>query len=316
MEGEKENSNRISGEVIISENSDPKPPVTKPIEDAPVSDAIDTSTPLSKEEIIKSQSPKLSLNSRKIINIALLLVVLIILSGGLYFAYKTIFANKNSSPNNEASPTQNEVEPTIAITTTPQFKTYSNQNFGLSFSYPSDFYGPDVYESDSSLRLEIGTDVVAPYGSDRQTLNPQKKNSYYITITYTKNSNELNKDDYTANNPWLKELLAITSLNDGEEMYDLRSKKIKVRNITNSGFTGAEFISTLSETAQTEMTYSRNVLLLNDNYDSIRIMGTPVNVEVPEDSDWMTEYKKLDEMYLNDFRSIIDSIKLTTSTPS
>ena len=44
------------------------------------------------------------------------------------------------------------------------WKTYSNDTFGFGFQYPSNWFGPSEYVSDKTLRVEVGSDKVYPYG--------------------------------------------------------------------------------------------------------------------------------------------------------
>ncbi|OGM14012.1 hypothetical protein A2873_03325 [Candidatus Woesebacteria bacterium RIFCSPHIGHO2_01_FULL_42_80] len=99
-------------------------------------------------------------------------------------------------------------------------------------------------------------------------------------------------------------------MKDGETKSDLRSKLIRIKQTNIGNYKGVEYISTLSETAQTEWVYSREVFLINDNYDTVRIQGSPNNVEVVNKSEWKTAYQQIDEANLPIFRDLVNSISL------
>jgi hypothetical protein len=118
-------------------------------------------------------------------------------------------------------------------------KLYSNDLFGLSFQYPSSWYGPSEYVSDRSLRVEVGSDVVYPYG-ERLEQASSIKNSYSVVIQYTKN----NQNSY-----WKDTYQTLLNLRDGESLSGARSLLIRVRQLNIGSFRGFEYITTLSKTA-------------------------------------------------------------------
>ncbi|PIU03509.1 hypothetical protein COT44_02680 [Candidatus Shapirobacteria bacterium CG08_land_8_20_14_0_20_39_18] len=52
------------------------------------------------------------------------------------------------------------------------------------------------------------------------------------------------------------------------------------------------------------------VLFVNDNYDKIRIEGSPNNVSIVNKSEWKTAFQQIDESNLTIFRDFMDSISL------
>jgi len=149
-----------------------------------------------------------------------------------------------------------------------------------------------------------------PYGTDRLDRKYDKKNSYYISVQYTKKPQGTAIDEYKKNQPWLEGYLPLLTMKDGETKSDLRSKLIRIKQTNIGNYKGVEYISTLSETAQTEWVYSREVFLINDNYDTVRIQGSPNNVEVVNKSEWKTAYQQIDEANLPIFRDLVNSISL------
>ena len=87
------------------------------------------------------------------------------------------------------------VTPTSVVQPTDS-KSYSNSDFGLGFQYPYNWFGPDEYISGQTLRVEVGSDTVYPYGNPPETPS-EVKNSYDMVIQYMKdNQNPFWKDTY------------------------------------------------------------------------------------------------------------------------
>jgi len=178
-------------------------------------------------------------------------------------------------------------------------KSYTNGAFGLEFQYPSSWFGPDEYVSDQNLRVEVGSDKVYPYGTDRTEPIYQTRNSYYVLIQYSKNDQ---------NQVWDDTYQSLLNLQDGESLSDARSLVIRVRQLKVGRFNGIEYISTLSETAQTEPVYARQVILFDEQSNVLTVMGTPNNVEISDNMEWRDAYQMVDEANLILFRQIVESI--------
>lgn len=193
-------------------------------------------------------------------------------------------------------PTAIVVPPTAAA---PTVNTYQNAAFGLSFQYPIGWFGPEEYVVDQTLRVEVGSDKVYPYGTDRMEQIYTLKNSYAVLIQYTQN----NQNDY-----WQETYQVLLKLKDGESFADARSKIIRVRQIDLGKFKGIEYISTLSDTAQTEPVYGRQIILVDDRSNLLSIMGSPNNVEAG--ADWRAAYQAIDQANEVLFHQIVDSITI------
>ena len=202
----------------------------------------------------------------------------------------TLVATQVPSP---VSPT--EVKPSA------NQKPYTNNTFGLSFQYPSTWFGPGEYVSDETLRVEGGSDKVYPYG-EPPTQPSTVKNSYSVVIQYTKN----NQNPY-----WKDTYQPLLNLKDGESLASARSLLIRVRQLNIGRFTGFEYITTLPETAQTDHVYIRSVMLLDEQTnDLLTIMGQPNNVEVSDGMQWRAVYQTIDEANLVFFHGIVESITI------
>lgn len=196
------------------------------------------------------------------------------------------------------------VPPAIIIppTETPTgLKHYQNDAFGLGFQYPPNWFGPEEYISDQDLRVEIGSDKVYPYGTDRMEQIRKIRNSYYILIQYSKNSqNQYWKDIYQS----------LFNLQDGESLADASSLTIRVRQFNLGRFKGIEYISTLSETAQTEPVYARQVILIDEQSNLLTITGFPNNVEVGNGAEWRDVYQMIDEANLVLFHEVMELVTI------
>jgi hypothetical protein len=178
---------------------------------------------------------------------------------------------------------------------------YTNSSFGLQFQYPTHWFGPEEYISEQTLRVEVGSDQVYPYGEQPEQPSGVK-NSYDVVIQYTKNNQ---------NSFWQEPYQTLQNLKDGESAAHARDLIIRVRQLNLGRFKGYEYIFTLPETAQTEHVYGREVMLFSEQTnDLLTIIGQPNNVEVGNPTQWRDVYRSIDEENLASFHEIIDSIKV------
>jgi hypothetical protein len=104
---------------------------------------------------------------------------------------------------------------------------------------------------------------------------------------------------------------SLLNLKDGESLSDARSLLIRVSQLDIGRFKGFEYITTLSETGQTDHFYSRSVMLFDEQTnDLVTIMGQPYNVEVSNGMEWRDVYRTIDEANLTFFHEIVESITL------
>ncbi len=193
------------------------------------------------------------------------------------------------------------VPPTEAVGQLPvNAKLYQNDAFGVGFQYPSSWLGPEEYVSEQTLRVEVGSDVVYPYGTGPEERTYTLKNSYYIVIQYSKNDQ---------NTYWRETYQSLLNLADGESLSDGRGLTIRVGQFTIGRFSGVEYISTLSETAQTSPAYSRSVILFDEQSNVLTMTGQPNNVEVV-DGNWRDAYQMIDEANSFIFHEILTSISI------
>ena len=195
------------------------------------------------------------------------------------------------------APAETQVPTTAPTQPASAMNSYSNAAFGLGFQFPADWYGPEEYTSGQSLRVEIGSDKVYPYGEVPDQPSAVK-NSYDIVIQYDKGT-QAPPDNYTT----------LQGLQDGGSTSGLRSLITRVRQVDLGRFTGYEYISTLPEGAQTDHVYSREVLLYDSKTgDLITVRGQPINVELAEGADWRAAYQSVDQANQAIFENIVASL--------
>lgn len=189
---------------------------------------------------------------------------------------------------------------TVEPSSSTDQKQYTNAAFKFGFKYPANWFGPDEYISDNTLRLAVGSDVVYPYGQAPE-IQSEVKNSYLVVLQYTKN----NQNAY-ANEAVYQALLKLA---DGESHTEGRSLYIRVRQLQLGRFEGLEYISTNSAAAQTDRFYAHEVVLMDkQTNDLITILAQPNNVEVTDTTNWFDVYKNIDDANTPILKQIVESI--------
>ena len=210
-----------------------------------------------------------------------------------------------------ASPSQPPAStPEPTLDPYPGWTTYTNEAFGLSFRYPSSWDGPDVYEFEGGVRLAVGSDVVYPYGTSLEDRQPGAPNAYGVVIQYTANASGWTLEQYRTEQPWFSDHLLVLGMQDGESSTTARSLTTRVRALTVGRFTGVEFITTLSETAQTERFYMRTAFLMDEKLNVLQIAGTPESVEITDPANWRAAFESVDAANLATFRTLVESIQV------
>ncbi len=197
------------------------------------------------------------------------------------------------------------VTPEVLLDPTTGWQRYDNDHFGVSIQFPPDWQGPDVYQTNAGLRIEVGSDMVYPYGTDRLDRVYGLKNSYYVTIQYFPNINHWDLAQYSKNQPWIQTYLSLRDLKDGESISCIRDLFIRVRPVESGRFEGLEYIQTLSDTAQTESFYARRIVLFDEESNLLMITGSPNNVEVLDRTNWRDTYRSVDEANLATLHKIL-----------
>ena len=247
-------------------------------------------------------------------NILILTLFLIVFTVGCYsLSQDATNIPLDASPAPSATP---QIEPTETIPSPTQengesspgvWTDYYNETLQFSFSYPSVWYGPDVHETEGSLRLVVGSDVVYPYGTDRTEQVTTVPDSYYITIQYFENAQGRTWDDFIASG-WITTYLELFDLADGESVTTPRSLAIRVREISLGNFQGLEYIATLSDTAQTERAYSREIMVFDEELNWLRVTGFSNLVEITDPENWKDDFRRVDLVNLEIFTRLAESI--------
>ncbi len=175
---------------------------------------------------------------------------------------------------------------------------------------PAGWYGPDIYEWDQGVRLAVGSDKVYPYGTDPADQTYTLKDSYYVVVQYTRNASNLSLEQFRENQPWIKNYLSLLDVKDGQSLSGPRDLVTRIRPLKLGRFEGLEYVSTLSPTAQTDLAYIRQAVLLDEKLNALTVMGTPNNVEVIDKAKWQDAYRRVDEANAATFHRILESIAI------
>jgi hypothetical protein len=188
--------------------------------------------------------------------------------------------------------------PTAAPTEAAQGpKAYSNSAFGLGFQFPAAWYGPEEYVADQTLRVEVGSDKVYPYGEVPDQPSAVT-DSYDVVVQYNKGT-QAPPDNYAT----------LEGLQDGASSSGPRSLITRVKALDSGRFKGFEYIFTLPEGAATEHVYGREVVLYDSQTgDLVTVLGQPINVVVDSGADWREVYKGLDQANQPAFEDILASL--------
>ena len=99
-------------------------------------------------------------------------------------------------------------------------------------------------------------------------------------------------------------------MKDGQSLTGPRDVVTRIRPIKLGRFEGLEYISTLPATAQTDLVYIRQAVLLDAQLNALTVMGTPNNVEVIDKAKWQEAYRQFDEANVATFRRLLESIAI------
>jgi hypothetical protein len=238
-----------------------------------------------------------------------ILLTVIVLSSLIILSTYWLLNNKKMS---------NTPEPVVDTTTIQEDekifestkKSYTNGMFESTYTYPVGWFGPEIYKYENGFRFEIGTDTVYPYGTDPSERKLTKENSYYIVAQLDAKSEDMPAEDFRTANIGYKQIEALKDLKPGESKTDARTVTTKVRDINANGLKGVEYITTLSEEAQTEHLYMREAVLVNETTNTVVVVrGTPENVYVAEGLDWKEVYEAIDLENSAIFSEFVDDVR-------
>lgn len=216
----------------------------------------------------------------------------------------------------QASPTAADI-PTEEPTPLPEptenpfgdWLEYRNGEYGFRFLYPADWFGPEVYESDGSLRIEVGSDQVYPYGTSREDQITSVPDSYYILIQYVENREGRTWDDYTSSG-WIDTYLELLDKEDGHFILTPRLVATRIGEVNLGDFSGLMYLATIPDNAQTERAYTREVVLFDSELNWLRISAMPNLVQIADVSQWKNDYARVDTANLETFLTLLESIEI------
>ncbi len=198
----------------------------------------------------------------------------------------------------------------LSTDSAPGWKTYSHPGLGLSFRFPAEWYGPDIYEWGQGVRLEVGSDKVYPYGTNSADQVLTVKDSYYVVIQYSLNANNLSVEQFRRDQPWVNVYYLLLGLQDGQSLTGTREVVTRIRSFKLGKFEGLEYVSTLPATAQTDLTYIRQTVLLDEHLNALTVMGTPNNVTLTDKAQWQEAYRRVDQANEDVYHKVLDSISV------
>lgn len=245
----------------------------------------------------------------KIKMISILAVVLILaLTAGC--GTPSVSETASPSPTTAVIPTET-TEPTPEPTENPlgDWMEYRNADYGFSFLYPADWFGPEISDSDGFLRIEVGSDQVYPYGTSREDQITTIPDSYYVLIQYVENREDRSRDDFTASG-WIDTYLALQEKTDGQFILTPRVVATRIGEVNLGDFSGLMYLSTIPDNAQTERAYAREVVLFDSELNWLRISATPNLVQVSDPEEWKNDYARVDTSYLETFLTLLNSIEI------
>ncbi len=242
----------------------------------------------------------------------LLITTLIIsLFMGACSAAAPVITDESPPPLTATIEKETDPTPTPEATQNPygDWMEYQNENIGFRFLYPAAWYGPDVHEVDRSLRLQVGSDQVYPYGTDRVDQVSTIPDSYFIIIQYFENTDGKTWQDYI-NSGWIDAYLDLLDKENGATVTTPRSLTIRVADVSLGNFQGLEYIATLSDTAQTERFYAREIMAFDEDLNWLRITGFPNLVDITDPENWKNDYARVDQANLETFLTLVESIEI------
>ncbi len=214
-----------------------------------------------------------------------------------------------------SAPTQDtqveEPDPSPEPTVNPygDWMEYVNEDYGLRFLYPASWFGPEVYESEGSLRIEVASDQVYPYGTSREDQITTIPDSYYVLIQYNENRDGRTWDDFISSG-WIDTYLGLQEKGDGQFVLTPRSVSTRIGEVNLGDFSGLMYLVTLPDNAQTERVYMREVVLFDSELNWLRISASPNMVQIADPEKWKNDYARVDTAHLELFLTLLNSIEI------
>ena len=159
------------------------------------------------------------------------------------------------------------------------------------------------------MRIEVGSDQVYPYGTDRTDQVTTLPDSYYVLIEYVENRDGKTWDDFI-NSGWIDTYLELQELEDGQFTTTPRSLATRIGEVSLGDFSGIMYLVTLPEGAQTERVYLRQAMLFDSELNWLRVTSQPNMVQIADLENWKNDYARVDQENLETFLTLLDSIEI------
>lgn len=151
-------------------------------------------------------------------------------------------------------------------------------------------------EYKDGFTFQVISDGVGSNGTttDQQT----RRNQYELSFQFTKRPEEITVQELKQQQPWIDAYLPLFFMSDGAKMEGGKADLIKIREYRIGNYKGVEFITQTPKNGGTEPVFARSVLLIDDQYNTIRVDGSP------------------DPSFLRVFRKFVNSIQsVSPSSP-
>lgn len=181
-------------------------------------------------------------------------------------------------------------------------KRYSNNAFGVSFTFPASWSGPEEYVTDEALIATVGVDRVYLYGTSLENRVSTIMDAYEVTLKIDRITQ--------SSKTWTNEYEEMRRLKNGESIATKRSLKTRIRELNIDGLSAIEILTTLPPEAQTSVVHTREIYLTDSKDRMIRIVGQPTNVTQVEGISYQDAYAKVENGYLKAFYDIVASMRI------
>lgn len=241
-------------------------------------------------------------------------IVLLVLLGLVFMVLLTSYWVKNklgiaafSLPTNQKAGNKGSCATGVVTNerdSTMMWKFYGPTIHGISFKYPSTWFGPEAYPKDDPSYISVGTSPPHKFGEDR-ILDLPTKDSYFVTfqVLHYNLSTQLFETE-----PWIKDYNQIFRLRPGQEIVDHLQKKTKIRELIVAGRRAAEIsIGNIDSNGSND--YSERQIIIRDPRFIITITGGPVIVSTMDSQEVRSKTVASNQSYKNIFEQVVCTVQ-------
>lgn len=239
----------------------------------------------------------------------IILLTLVIIGGAIggvvYFGNKArqptlTLPKPTSSQQGNFLPTNQPQVSVAPADQTVNWKTYVQNTYHISFSYPSSWLGPEEYPKDNPTYISIGTFKPHKWGEDR-SFDVPTKDSYFVTIQIIESKDA---------DPWMAEINEAFNLKLNQSFNSHGRRTTKIQDMKIAGKKASEFIIDNDPNGATEGGYAREVIIMYPNF-VILIKGEPTIISSLSSTDVDTKARIIDQQYKATFDQILSTFHIT-----